>query len=333
MPPLDGVRVLDLTRLLPGAYATLQLADLGAEVIKIEDPRGGDPMRGFGARLEPSRYFETLNRGKKSVTLDLRSPDAALVLETLLRTADVLVDSFRPSTAKRLGVDASTVRAKHPRLISVSMIGFPRNTAQAEQAAHDINYQSLAGVLRPPRMPGPLVADIGAAMQATIAILGALVERQRTGAGTAIDVTLADAARAWAVFPSTDDFESACYTLYETADGCWLALGALEEKFWRAFCDRLGRPDFIPLQHAREFDAVRAVMRSKTRDEWLALFEGVDTCLTPVIARSADLGAEARSAKAAAERAPALGADTDAVLAAAGVAGVERERLRARGVL
>ena len=306
MRPLDGTRVLDLTRLLPGAYATLLLVDLGAEVIKIEDPRGGDTMRALGPA-----YFDALNRGKRSVTLDLRSAGDRPVLDALLETADVVVDSFRPSTASRLRVDAASLRARHPRLVCASMIGFPRGSDRAEQAAHDINYQSLAGLLTPPRTPGPLVADIGAAMQTAVAILAALVERQRTGAGAAVDVPLADAAHAWALFPTTGDFESACYTLYQTADGQWLALGALEEKFWRAFCERLGRPDFIPLQHARQFDAIRAVLRSKTRDEWLAVFEGVDTCLTPVIERGSRAKA---SVGRRSDRSPALGADTEAVL-------------------
>jgi len=297
--PLDGVRVLDLTRLLPGAYATQLLADRGAEVIKIEDPRGGDTMRAIGAR-----WFDAVNRGKKSVTLDLRSPDAAPIFDALLAAADVVVDSFRPSTAQRLRVDAATLRATRPRLVCASLIGFPRGSSRAEQAAHDINYQSLAGL----RGRGPLVADVGGAMQMAIAILAALVERQRTGVGAAIDVALGEAAREWARFPSAADFESACYTLYETADGQWLALGALEDKFWRAFCERLGRPDFLPLQHAREFDEIRAVMRATTRDEWLTRFEGVDACLTPVVVHAADLSTGPPGA-------PALGADTDAVLA------------------
>jgi len=333
VPPLDGVRIVDLTRLLPGAYATLVLANLGAEVIKIEEPRRGDTMRTLGAA-----YFDALNRGKKSVALDLKSPDDRRVLDALLATADVAVDSFRPSTAKRLRVDADTLRPKHPRLICASMIGFPRNGARAEQPAHDINYQALAGLLargatRAPRadvasfapnsstdapvMPGPLVADVGAAMQTTIEILAALVERQRTGVGRAIDVPLSEAARAWTLFPSTRDFESACYTLYETADGAWLALGALEEKFWTAFCHRLGRPDFVPLQHARQFDEIRAVMRTKTRDEWLAWFDGVDTCLTPVVERSAE------ASRFGASHAPAVGEHTGAVL----------DDLRRRGLL
>ena len=341
MPPLDGVRVADLTRLLPGAYATRLLADLGAEVIKVEDPRGGDPMRQFGAQ-----YFDALNHGKRSVTLDLRSPDAAAILDALLSACDVVVDSFRPSTARRLGVDAGTLRAKRPRLICASMIGFDRDSARAEAAAHDINYQALAGLLargatsspgpagRPLArswskgeavMPGPLVGDVGAAMQTAIRILAALVDRDRTGIGAAIDVSIQSAAEAWSAFPSTADFASACYTLYETADGEWLALGALEPKFWRAFCERLGRPDFVPLQHAAEFDEIRAVMRAKPRDEWLALFKSVDTCLTPVLPPA--------SAAATTVPAPALGADTDAVLAAAGIRDEARARLRASGVI
>jgi crotonobetainyl-CoA:carnitine CoA-transferase CaiB-like acyl-CoA transferase len=304
--PLDGIRVLDLTRLLPGAYATQLLVDRGAEVIKIEDPHGGDTMRTMGAP-----HFAAVNRGKKSVTLNLKSADALTILDALLATADVVVDSFRPSTAHRLGVDPQTLRAKHPRLICAALIGFPRDSPRAEEAAHDINYQSLVGM----RANGPLVADIGGAMQMTIAILAALVERERTGVGCGIDVALSDAAREWTLFPSTSDFESACYTVYETADRQWLALGALEDKFWRTFCERLGRPDFLPLQHARTFDEIRAVMRSRTRDEWLAWFDGVDACLTPIVdRRSIELASLVPRTAQGVASAPALGADTDAVL-------------------
>jgi crotonobetainyl-CoA:carnitine CoA-transferase CaiB-like acyl-CoA transferase len=150
--PLEGVRVLDLTRLLPGAYATLLLADLGADVVKVEDPRGGDTMRTL--RGGPSQYFEPLNRGKRSVTLDLRSPDAAAVLDALIARADVLVESFRPSTARRLGVDAQHLRARHPRLICTSISGFGLGGPYVEKAAHDLNYQALAGLLRPLGAPG-----------------------------------------------------------------------------------------------------------------------------------------------------------------------------------
>src|SRR3954470_24616004 len=240
MPALDGIRVLDLTRLLPGAYATLLLVDLGAEVIKVEDPRGGDTMRTLAGG--PSRYFEPLNRGKRSVTLDLRSPDAAAVLDALIAGADVLIESFRPSTARRLGVDAAALRARHPRLICASISGFGQSGPYVERAAHDINYQALAGLLRPPKLPGPLVGDIGSAHQAALAIVAAIVRRLRTGEGSTIDVSIHDAAAAWSIFPTTADLAQACYNVYETADGRWLALGALETKFWAGFCERLGVP-------------------------------------------------------------------------------------------
>ena len=336
---LAGVRVLDLTRLLPGAYATLLLADLGADVVKIEDPRGGDAMRTLGGGV----YFDALNRGKRSVTLDLRAPDAAAVLDALIARADAVVESFRPSTARRLGVDAATLRGRHPRLVCASISGFGPSGPYAERAAHDINYQALAGLLKPPAPPGPLVGDIGAAMQTAIAILAALLQRERTGEGSAVDVPIHDAAMAWSIFPTTGDLASACYTLYETADGQWLALGALEPKFWRGFCERIGRPDLVPLQHAagdegaRVLDEVRAIVRSRSREEWLARFADADVCLSAVLTRDEaehDPHVLARGRSAADDRrAPALGADTDALLDDAGVAAAARGRLRAAGVI
>jgi crotonobetainyl-CoA:carnitine CoA-transferase CaiB-like acyl-CoA transferase len=331
---LDGIRVIDFTRLLPGAYATLLLADLGAEVIKIEDPRGGDTMRAMPVASGSEGAFNRLNRGKRSVTLDLRSAAARDVVDALAAAADVAVDSFRPTTARRLGVDAETLRSRHPRLVCASIIGFDRRGPLAEAAAHDINYQALAGLLRPPASPGPLISDIGAAMRAAVEILAALVERQRTGVGRAIDVTLLAAAEAWTLFPDTNDFASPCYALYETADGEWVALGALEPKFWRAFCDAVDRPDFIAGQHARGADAnrlraeVAAVMRTRTRDEWLARFKGVDACLTPVARRTPPTDENDPTAFA-----PALGADTDAVLEAAGIGTARRSELRRAGVI
>jgi crotonobetainyl-CoA:carnitine CoA-transferase CaiB-like acyl-CoA transferase len=347
--PLAGVRVLDLTRLLPGAYATLLLADLGADVVKVEDPRGGDGMRHLAARLTPTRdaggaasYFELLNRRKRSITLDLRAPPAARVLDAILARSDVVVDSFRPSTARRLGVDADTLRARHPRLICVSITGFGRAGPYAEKAAHDINYEALAGLLTPPSVPGALIGDIGAAMQTAIAILAALLQRHQTGTGAVIDVPIHDAALAWSIFPSTADLESACYTIYETADGEWLALGALESKFWHRFCERIGRPDLIPLQHARGDEGarvlseVRAIVRSRTRADWLARFSDVDACLTPVLTPpevARDPHVVARGLRNRDGTAPALGADTAVVLETAGIDADEQARLRQAGVI
>jgi crotonobetainyl-CoA:carnitine CoA-transferase CaiB-like acyl-CoA transferase len=302
---------------LPGAYATLLLARLGAEIVKIEDPRGGDTMRTLAGG--PSRYFEPLNRGKRSVTLDLRSPHAAAVLDAMLAHADVLVESFRPSTARRLGVDGGTIRARHPRIVCVSMSGFGQSGPYAERAAHDINYQALAGLLRPPLLPGPLVGDIGSAQQAALAIVAALFERSRTGVGCAIDISIHEAAREWAMFPDTGDLAQARYNLYETSDGAWLALGALEEKFWTGFCERANLPITATV------DDVRRTMRSRTRDAWLALFADADVCLTSVDAHD---GVARESANA-----PALGADTDTLLEEAGLGPGRRDDLRRAGVI
>jgi crotonobetainyl-CoA:carnitine CoA-transferase CaiB-like acyl-CoA transferase len=327
--PLQGVRVLDLTRLLPGAYATLLLADLGADVVKVEDPRGGDTMRTLNGG--PSRYFEPLNRGKRSLTLDLRKPESGAVLDALIARADVTIESFRPSTARRLGVDAAALRARHPRLICASISGFGQSGPYVERAAHDINYQALAGLLRPPKLSGPLVGDIGSAHQAALAIVAALVERSRTGTGSTIDISIHEAAAAWAVFPTTDDLAQACYNIYETADGKWLALGALEKKFWTGFCERLG------LAVTASEDEVRRAIQSRPREHWLAMFADADVCLTTVHtldeAKSDPHWLARLKADAAGASAPALGADTDALLDAAGIHATERARLRAAGVI
>jgi len=330
MRPLEGIRVLDLTRLLPGAYATLLLADLGADVVKVEDPRGGDGMRTL--RGGPSNYFEPLNRGKRSVTLDLRLPDSAAVLDALIANADVLAESFRPSTARRLGVDAATLRARHPRLICASISGFGLSGPYVEKAAHDLNYQALAGLLRPPALPGPLIGDIGSAHQTALAITAALVERSRTGAGSTIEISIHEAALAWSIFPTTADLAQARYNIYETSDGRWLAMGGLEPKFWAGFYERLGLPSTATEQDVRER------MRTRSHDAWLAHFDGADVCLTTIyrpeeiaadphiVARGAMPGRDGRPA-------PALGAHTDEVLEAAGIDAAQRAHLRAARVI
>jgi crotonobetainyl-CoA:carnitine CoA-transferase CaiB-like acyl-CoA transferase len=390
LKPLEGVRVLDLTRLLPGAYATLLLADLGADVIKIEAPRGGDHMR----QMPPlaggtSVFFHLLNRNKRSVALDLRAPEAASVLDALAARSDVVVDSFRPRTAKRLGVDAAALRARHPRLICASITGFGQTGPYVDRAAHDINYEALVGLLTTrdrPRIPDLLVGDIGAAMNAAAGILAALFQRERSGRGAAVDASIHEAALAWLMFPAARGLvaggfedpnevpltgENACYNIYETADGRFLALGALEPKFWTGFCERIGRPEFVALQHARGgervrvLDDVRAVMRKRTCDEWLVIFADADVCLTRVNTVDemlADPHIEARQAVShdrgtthiatpititddadpeawdaargiAVRPAPALGADTDHILEEVGIDADRRAALRRTGVI
>ena len=375
--------MLDLTRLLPGAHLTLLLADLGADVVKIEDPRGGDP----GRHLPPvpggtSAYFQVLNRNKRSVTLNLRSPDAAPVLDAVLAQADIIVESFRPSTARRLGVDAATLRARHPRLIHASINGFGDAGPSAARAAHDINFQAISGLLTvEQQVPPILIGDIGAAMNAAAGILAALYQRERTGVGAAVEVSIHQAALSWLLFPAARrlmaqedaiglpiDGSHACYNIYKTADDRFVALGALEPKFWEAFCGRIGRPGFVPLQYVqaaqpRILDDVCALMRTRTRDDWVAFFDGVDACLTPVNSVDEALSDPQVVARAAVIRhggstylttpirvtaasdderhperidvhtAPALGAHTDDVLEAAGIDAVARADLRARGVI
>jgi crotonobetainyl-CoA:carnitine CoA-transferase CaiB-like acyl-CoA transferase len=252
-------------------------------------------------------------------------------------------------------VDAPALRRRHPRLICASMSGFGRSGPYVERAAHDINYQALAGLLRPPALPGPLIGDIGAAMQTAVQILAALVQRDRTGAGSFVDISIHEAAMAWSMFPTTGDLANACYTIYETADGQWLALGALEPKFWAGFCERIGRADLTPRQHAegeeraRVLNDVREVMRGRTRDEWLERFADADVCLTTiykpeevtmdphVVARNVVTSASGVTHVTAPDGevrpAPALGAHTDAVLEAAGIDAAQRTRLREAGVI
>jgi alpha-methylacyl-CoA racemase len=307
---LDGLRVLDLTRLLPGAFATLMLAELGADVIKVEQPGVGDPMR----QLPPfvhgrSVYDLLLNRGKRSVALDLRDPDSQPVLEALLAQSDVVVESFRPGTARRLGVSGPQVRARHPRLVHAAITGYGQTGPYAERPGHDLNYVAVSGVLsvdrpHPTHLPRMFMADVGGgAMSAVIAILAALVSRARTGEGAALDISMHEAALYWVMLPGAsvliDDGanatgelptfgEHACYNVYETRDGRQVALGALEDKFWTTFCRAIGRDDLVARHltaspdQAALISEVRDVFRSRTQAEWLAFFEGHDVCLSPV---------------------------------------------------
>lgn len=385
---LDGITVLDLTRLLPGPYATLILAELGATVVKIEHPRGGDPAR----RMAPlaggtGAYFHLLNRGKRSVTLDLAAPEAREALDALLARADVCLEGFRPDAARRLGVDGASVTGRHPRIVHASISGFGQDGPYAARPGHDLTYSALAGLLAvdgdadaPPRVPRLLVVDGSAAYQAAIGILAALVARGRTGRGSRIDVSMHEAALAWQRFTTPAAFipdaegelaiagQYACYNVYQCADGAWLALGALETKFWAAFCAAVERPDWV----ARQFEAgeaqralldeTRALVGSRPRGAWLARFAGPEICLAPVLSVQEALvdphvrarglvvddgrervlrsaigvapGGESAFVRPHAIRpAPVLGADTDDVLGGAGLAPARIAALRRAGVV
>lgn len=311
--PLTGVRVVDLSRLLPGAFATLMLAELGAEVIKVEDPRGGDPMRHLPPILNGRGIYDSLlNRGKKSVALDLKQPDQLAKLHGLVETADVVVESFRPGTARRLGVSADQMRARQPRLVHCAITGYGQTGPYAERPGHDLNYVSISGMLavdRPPRgelgdLPRMFIADVGGgAMTAVIGILAALFGRERHGEGASLDISMHEAALYWVMLPASRELieggaqatgelptfgRHASYNVYKTSDGKWIALGALEAKFWVAFCQAIGRLDLIARHATGESDQaaliadMRALFAERTRDEWMGLLTNHDVCATPV---------------------------------------------------
>ncbi len=306
MQPLQATRVLDLTRLLPGAVCTTLLRDLGAEVIKVEDPHRGDYARflpplvdGMGA------FFRASNRGKKSIVLDLKADAGQAALHRLARTADVLIEGFRPGVAQRLGADYAALRAVNPRLVCCSLSGWGQSGPEARRSGHDLNYiagNGLLGAELQPTTPASQVADVAGAFAALSGILAALLQRERTGRGDYLDVALAEAAlpfamTAWveAMSPGAEDEfislrgESACYRVYQARDGESVALGAIEPKFWANFCRAVGQPDWIARQTNRQrqpalIAAVAALFASKPADAWATLLDEADCCFSRVIA-------------------------------------------------
>ncbi len=305
MLPLHATRVLDLTRLLPGAVCTMLLHDLGAEIIKIEDPRAGDYARWMPPLLDGMGvFFRSSNRGKKSVVIDLKSEAGQALLRKLASPADVLIEGFRPGVTARLGADYETLSAINPRLVYCSLSGWGQDGPYAQASGHDLNYiarNGLLGANLDPSTPGAQAADVAGAYVAVMGILAALHKRHGTGAGDYIDVALSEAAMplamaAWveANAPSeTESFislrgESACYRVYWSSDGQPLALGAIEPKFWANFCMAASKPEWIESQTRREcqpalIEAVAALFKTKTAAEWQALLEGADCCFTRVI--------------------------------------------------
>src|SRR5574343_1301882 len=306
--PLAGVRVLDLTRLLPGPVATLHLADLGAEVIKIEDPQVGDYARTLGTGSgEDSAYFRMINRNKQGLVLDLKKPEGGEIFLRLAETADVIVESFRPGVVDRLGIGYDTVRAINPRIAYCSISGYGQDGPYRDLAGHDINYLGYAGVLEQiglegsqPVIPNFQIADLlGGALTGVMGILAAVVEAQRSGQGRHIDVSMTDSVLAHTYFamlrlndagrsaPRGSDLLSGglpCYATYRCADGKYMAVGALEGKFWQTCCAVLERPDWVQ----RQWDPVLRgemgeLFAARPRDAWASLFATVDCCVTPVL--------------------------------------------------
>jgi alpha-methylacyl-CoA racemase len=294
--PLAGRLVVDLSRLLPGPLTSRLLADLGARVIKVEEPKLGDPVRMAPPRLGGTGALAgILLAGVESVALDLKERSGRTVLEALLDRADVLVDSFRPGTLARLGFPPERLRERWPRLVVCSISGWGTDGPYAARAGHDLTYLAIAGGLASTAaMPAAPLADLVGAWSAVTAVLAALLERERTGQGSHVDAALFDAGvhanlTAWAAeaggtkkkvgerLPLTGALP--CYDLYKTAEGDVLALAALEPHFWRRFCEAAGRKDLIRKQYSpsrRIHRKVAALIRSRTRAEWLELMKRED---------------------------------------------------------
>ena len=343
MLPLTGVRVLDLTRHLPGPYATLMLAELGAEVVKLEPPEG-DPVRiapPFG-QGGVSAFHAFLNRGKQSVVLNLREDGDRAAGRRLALACDVVVESFRPGVMARLGLEPAGLLAERPSLVVCSITGFGQDGSLRDRAGHDLGYLALAGLLgdesRPAMSPAQ-IADLGGGAQpAVIGILAALLERDRSGRGRHLDVAITAAVGRWLGphGPGPEDRRLftggfACYRLYATSDGRWLALSAIEPVFFGRLCDALGRSELAKAHHDPARQAwlageLEAIFAGEPLASWVERLEAVDCCLEPVLTPE-----EAAAGPALREReglrafdgapapalspAPALGADTDAVLA------------------
>ncbi len=328
--PLDGVRVLDLSRLLPGGFCSLLLADYGADVLKVEDMRMGDYIRWAPPAVQGaapsarSALFLALNRNKRSIRIDLKQPAGREVLLALVRDHDVVLESFRPGVLDRLGVGYAAMRASNPSIVLCSITGYGQDGPLRDRAGHDMNYLGLVGLLGltgerdgPPVQSGGQIADIGGgALMAAFGILAALREAERTGEGQVVDVAMADGALSWLAMvaaryfaegaaPARGELELAgaiaCYRPYACADG-WVTLGALEPKFWQAWCRGVGREDLVAAQYAApgspEHAEVEAIFAARTRAEWEAFGAAHDCCLEPVL----DLG-EALSSELVAARA------------------------------
>jgi crotonobetainyl-CoA:carnitine CoA-transferase CaiB-like acyl-CoA transferase len=312
--PLDGLKVLDLTRLLPGGFCSLMLADFGADVIKVEDTGPGDyvrwapPFYEGAEQTARSALFLALNRGKRSIRIDLKSPDGVATLRRLAVGADVLLESFRPGVLDRLGVGYEQLKADNPGLVHCAITGYGQDGPLTARSGHDMNYLGLGGLLGltgeadgPPIQSAGQIADIGGgALMALIGILVALRERERSGEGQFVDCSMFDGALSWLAMVAAEGFASrfrrrgelqlagamTCYRPYECADG-YVTLGALEPKFWNAFCVGVGRQDLLN----GAFDppgsdthrAVSEIFMSRTREEWREFASENDCCLEPVL--------------------------------------------------
>jgi alpha-methylacyl-CoA racemase len=307
---LQGIRILDLSQFLPGPFATQMLADMGADVVKVEPPKG-DPMRGLDPitnERATGPYHALVNAGKRVIAIDLKDTIGREQFVRLIEQTDVLMESYRPGVMAKLGFDHAAFREINPRLVHCALSGYGQNGPMGLAAGHDINYAAAAGQLgltgseARPHMAYPMVADYAGALQSTIAILGALVGRGQTGQGGYLDVAMADAVLAWQSQALTAlkrgetpgrghnllTGGAAFYGVYETKDARFVSLGAIETVFWENFCRAIAREDLVsrqsePLPQTALTEDLAAIFKTKTRDAWDAALADVDCCYHPVL--------------------------------------------------
>ncbi len=393
--PLSGIRILDLSRLLPGAYASQMLADFGADVIKIEEPGIGDYGRILLAQGASGMnlYFLAINRNKRSMTLNLKSAEGREVFLRLVRSADVVLESFRPGVMERLGLSYEQLKEIHPGIIYCAISGYGQDGPYRLRAGHDLNYAGYAGLLHynrgahgEPAMPPTQLGDLaGGSFMAVIGILAALAGRSQTGEGRMVDVSMTEGVMALlptatTAYLSTGDAPVPgraaldgglpCYNIYETQDGKHVTLAALEYKFWHTFCTRIGHLELLPFhvpvgsgEREEAIEMLRAIFKTKTRDEWMAELADIDACFGPLytldeamndqhaIARGTSVTGQVSSEDERTFRtlpsfprisgvdqeqrypAPGLGEHTGTLLAEMGYSNSEIEQLRAGGVI
>ena len=378
---LDGVRVLDLTRLLPGPFATMLFADMGADVIKVEDPTRGDYARYYPPMVgESSAFFRSLNRNKRAVTLDLKADEGTELFRQLVDSADVVVESFRPGVLERLGFGIDALRERYPELIVCSITGYGQTGPKRQAAGHDANYLALSGLLdrngrrgHPPHVPGFQLADIGGgALYAALGITSALYRREQTGEGTHLDISMTEGALSFLAPAiarhSAGDVDERgdgmltgglpSYRVYPTADDRYLAVAALEPKFWAPFVEAIGAGDLagqsmIGGEDGREVARqIGEILESEPLDHWTELFSDLDVCVEPVLELDEVLDAELHRARdvffemqglthvrtplsgeAEPSEAPGHGEDNDSVYGDLGVDDEELAELRQAGVI
>ncbi len=322
--PLEGIRVLDLSRLLPGGFCSLLLADFGADVVKVEDTGVGDYIRWSPPHYEGahesagSALFLALNRNKRSIRLDLKNEQGREALLRLVRSHDVVLESFRPGVLERLGVGYERMREENPGLVFCAISGYGQDGSRRGASGHDMNYLGLIGLLgltgerggEPVQAAGQIADLGGGALMAAFGIMAALHERERSGEGQLVDVSMSDGALSWLAMVAATHFADGtvprrgdlplagaliCYRPYECADG-WVSLGALEPKFWQAFCRGVDREDLIASQFDRPGSQAHTevcdIFKSRTRADWEAFASSNDCCLEPVLELDEALSSE-----------------------------------------